>query len=72
MTRFTLNYESMTAELWEALAAAKERYRATEKILFTYATYNTIAGASYLYCEDCYAEDVRALFEGCHGGHLYN
>ena len=71
MTRFTLNYDTMSAELWEALAAAKERYHATEKILFTYATYNNIAGASHLYCDDCYAANVRALFDGCKGAHLY-
>lgn len=71
MTRFTLNYDTMSAELWEALAAAKERYHATEKILFTYATYNNIGGASHLYCDDCYAANVRALFDGCKGGHLY-
>ena len=71
MTRFTLNYDTMSAELWEALAAAKERYHATEKVLFTYATYNNIGGASHLYCDDCYAANVRALFDGCKGGHLY-
>ena len=71
MTRFTLNYDTMSAELWEALAAAKERYHATEKILFTCATYNSIAGASHLYCDDCYAENVRALFDGCKGAYLY-
>lgn len=71
MTRFTLNYDTMSAELWEALAAAKERYGATEKVLFTCTTYNTIVGASHLYCDDCYAENVRALFDGCKGAHLY-
>ena len=71
MTRFTLNYDTMSAELWEAIAAAKERYGATEKVLFTCATYNGIVGASHLYCDDCYAENVRALFDGCKGGHLY-
>lgn len=71
MTRFTLNYDTMSAELWEAIAAAKERYGATEKVLFTCATYNNIAGASHLYCDDCYAENVRALFDGCKGAHLY-
>lgn len=71
MICFTLNYDTMGAELWEALAAAKECYGATEKVLFTYAIYNTIAGASHLYCDDCYAENVRALFDGCKGAHLY-
>ena len=71
MTRFTLNYDTMSAELWEAIAAAKERYGATEKVLFTCATYNSIVGASHLYCDDCYAENVRTLFDGCKGGHLY-
>lgn len=71
MTRFTLNYDAMSAELWEAIAAAKERYGATEKVLFTCATYNSITGASHLYCDDCYAENVRALFDGCKGAHLY-
>ena len=71
MTRFTLNYDTMSAKLWEAIAAAKERYGATEKVLFTCATYNNIAGASHLYCDDCYAENVRALFDGCKGAHLY-
>lgn len=71
MTRFTLNYDAMSAELWEAIAAAKERYHATEKILFTCATYNSIVGASHLYCDDCYAANVRALFDGCKGAHLY-
>ena len=71
MTRFTLNYDTMSAELWEAIAAAKERYGATEKVLFTCATYNSITGASHLYCDDCYAANVRALFDGCKGAHLY-
>lgn len=71
MTRFTLNYDTMSAELWEALAAAKERYGATEKVLFTCVSYNTITGASHLYCDDCYAANVRALFDGCKGAHLY-
>lgn len=71
MTRFTLNYDTMSAELWEAIAAAKERYGATEKVLFTCTTYNSIVGASHLYCDDCYAANVRALFDGCKGAHLY-
>lgn len=71
MTRFTLNYDTMSAKLWEAIATAKERYGATEKVLFTCATYNSITGASHLYCDDCYAENVRALFDGCKGAHLY-
>lgn len=70
MTRFTLNYDTMSAKLWEALAAAKERYNATEQLLFTYTTYSGVAGASHLFCEDMYAENVRALFEGCCGAHL--
>lgn len=71
MTCFTLNYDSMTAKLWEALATAKERYNVTEKVLFTYAAYHTIAGASHLFCDDDCAANVKALFEGCDGAHLY-
>lgn len=71
MICFTLNYEAMSAELWEAIAAAKECYGATEKVLFTCATYNNITGASHLFCDNDCAANVKALFDDCRSAHLY-
>lgn len=66
MIRFHLNYR-MTPALYNVMEIAKEHYHAVIEIIFTFTTYGRIKGSLYLFCEEEYADAIRALFEECDG-----